>query len=212
LEAGAEVRAALDPIIDELFKAARAEGRKESREAYAFDALIEIARRSMGGGGERRKAGNFIGLIRADLEALRRGWVEGDEVCELPGLGSIPVPVAREMLGDAVLKLVITKGVDVVNVTHLGRSATVAQKIALWWESPRCRVNGCTRAQRLQIDHRYGWAKTRRTELGGLDRLCEHHHNLKTRRGWELAVGGGPQPMVPPDDPRHPIGRAPPAS
>jgi hypothetical protein len=44
-DSGSHVNAALNPIIDELFNAARRAGRRESREAYAFDALIELARR-----------------------------------------------------------------------------------------------------------------------------------------------------------------------
>ena len=95
------------------------------------------------------------------------------------------------------------------NVTHLGRSATMAQKVALLWRSPGCEVEGCTRTQRLQDDHRIGWAKTRRTRVDELDRLCKHHHDLKTYFGWALVAGEGSRPMVPPDDPRHPD-RAPP--
>ena len=64
-----------------------------------------------------------------------RGKVEGDEVCEIAGIGAIPAERARELLGDAVLKLVITNGVDVANVTHLGRGPTIAQKIALLWQA-----------------------------------------------------------------------------
>jgi hypothetical protein len=41
--------------------------------------------------------------------------------------------VARDLLGDAIVKLVITNGVDVANITHLGRGPTTAQKIALMW-------------------------------------------------------------------------------
>ena len=48
-----------------------------------------------------------------------------------PGLGPISVATAREMLGESVLKLVLTDGVAVRNVTHLGRGPTVAQKVAL---------------------------------------------------------------------------------
>jgi hypothetical protein len=48
-EAGAAFRAVHRPIVEEMFKAARAEGRHESFEAYAFDALIELARRAAGG-------------------------------------------------------------------------------------------------------------------------------------------------------------------
>ena len=42
----AAFRAAHGPIVDEMFKAARAEGRREPYEAYAFDAFIELARRA----------------------------------------------------------------------------------------------------------------------------------------------------------------------
>src|SRR5712671_2447335 len=98
-----------------------------------------------------------MALIRADIEALQRGTVEGDEICEIAGLGPIPATVARDLLGEAVLKLVITKGVDVANVTHLGRAPTVAQMAALWWRSPECERLGCTRTQRLQTDHNIGW-------------------------------------------------------
>jgi BarA-like signal transduction histidine kinase len=38
---------------------------------------------------------------------------------------------ARDLLGESIVKLVITNGVDVANVTHLGRGPTAAQRIAL---------------------------------------------------------------------------------
>jgi hypothetical protein len=44
-DAGSRFNAALEPIIDKLFHSARMEGRREPREAYAFDALVELARR-----------------------------------------------------------------------------------------------------------------------------------------------------------------------
>ena len=116
-EDGAKFRDAHEPIVDELFKAARSEDRQESRDAYGFDALIELAQRAAGAGDTKKKATSprFKAILRADIEALRRGTVEGDEICDIPGAGPIPVSVARELLGDAILKLVITKGVDVVN-------------------------------------------------------------------------------------------------
>jgi hypothetical protein len=145
----------------------------------------------------------FLALLRVDLETLRRGRVAGDELCEIKGVGPVPVPVAAGLLGQSVLQLVITRGVDVLNVTHLGRGPTAAQKIALAWASPGCTVQGCWRT-RVEHDHRQPWADTRHTRLDELDLLCEFHHDLKTRRGWALIAGTGKRPMVPPDDPRHP--------
>ena len=116
----------------------------------------------------------------------------------------------RELLGDAILKLVITKGVDVINVTHLGRAPTVAQQAALWWRSPTCTAAGCNRTQFVENDHRIEWTKTKHTRLDELDPLCTHHHDLKTNKRWALIAGTGKRPMVAPHDPRHPNHRGPP--
>jgi hypothetical protein len=213
IAAGAAFRAGFDPIVDEMFKAARAEGRTESRDAYAFDALLEMARRASqptSADGAKKASPRNMALVRIDHSALVRGTVEGDEICEIAGLGPIPVTVARDLLGDAVVKLVITKGVDVANVTHLGRSPTVAQRVALWWQAPECTAEGCTRARWLENDHELGWAETKRTRLDELDPLCKHEHRLKTQHGWSLVRGKGKRPFVAPTDPRHPKYRAPP--
>ncbi|MGH9228776.1 MAG: hypothetical protein ACRD07_08610 [Acidimicrobiales bacterium] len=110
------------------------------------------------------------------------------------------------MLGESILQLVITNGVAVANVTHLGRAPSAAQRIALLWNSPACTVLGCPRLHHrgIQHDHRTPWTAVHETTLDNIDRLCDHHHHLKTRRGWALVPGTGRRPMVPPDDPRHP--------
>jgi hypothetical protein len=60
----------------------------------------------------RRRGHNprHMALLRVDLEALSRGSIQGEELCEIAGVGPVPVDVARGLLGDAVLKLVITRG------------------------------------------------------------------------------------------------------
>ncbi|HEU0214667.1 MAG TPA: hypothetical protein VFR13_11320, partial [Jiangellaceae bacterium] len=104
----------------------------------------------------------YLALLRVDLAALRRGAVAGDEMCEITGVGPVPVPVARGLLGQAVLKLVITRGVDVAHVTHLGRGPSAAQRVALAWTSPGCTVQGCWRT-RIEYDHQKPWKDTRHT-------------------------------------------------
>jgi len=91
----------------------------------------------------------------------------------------------------------------VVNVTHLGRGPTDAQKVAVLFRQPVCIVEGCNRS-RLEFDHRTPWAQTHHTRVDDLQGPCHFHHRQKTLYGWELAVGTGKRPMVPPDDPRHP--------
>lgn len=205
---GSRILAGLAPLIDEAFRRARAEGRHEPREAYAFDALVAMASPGQYDGEavkstKARVRPSHLSLLRVDASALARGSTEADEVCEIAGVGPVPVSRARALLGESVVKLVITKGNDVVNVTNLGRGPTAAQRVALLWSSPGCSVVGCNRT-RVEIDHRIPWAESHQTRLDGLDPLCSHHHALKTRQNWALVEGNGKRPMVAPDDPRHP--------
>jgi len=312
VQQGAAFNAILDPIIDQIFRATRADGRRDTHEAYAFDALMTMADRvaehppathpathpdahpdadaahhanaaahpqptgnddhdhddhdavgrpaaapaadpqptdggdgddhdAAGGGDGRdgadrdpgagcgRAAGagadrparaaaaapaagrvpsrqpvnpRYLALLRVDVAALRRGRVAGDELCEITGVGPVPVSVARGLLGEAIVKLVITRGVAVANVTHLGRGPTAAQRAALLWTNPTCSVQGCA-GTRIEWDHREPWALTRHTRLDELDPLCSFHHDL-TRHGHALVPGTGKRALVAPNDPRHP--------
>jgi hypothetical protein len=56
----------------------------------------------------------------------------------------------------------------------------------------------------LENDHRVDWAASGLTVLDLLDRLCTHHHDLKSRDGWALVEGHGKRPFVAPHDRRHP--------
>jgi hypothetical protein len=105
-----------------------------------------------------------------------------------------------------VLKLVLTNGIEVRNVTHLGRGPNTAQKVALLWEHPLCHREGCGRRRRVEHDHGDGkeWRITHHTRVDELEPLCDPDHDLKTNHGWALVEGTGVRPMVPPDDPRHP--------
>lgn len=163
--------------------------------------------------GRVRKATPVKVVVRLDWDALVRGWPIGGEVCEIPGLGPVPVSVVRAMLasGDAILAAVVTRGVDVASVVHLGRKPTAYQGTALDWLAPSCTTEGCNNSVRLETDHRVDWAKSKVTLLRWLERLCEHCHDKKTRLGWALVDGHGKRPMVPPEDPRHPKHHPPPA-
>ena len=310
-EVGAEVMAALAPITDRLFNEAREAGRREPLEAYAADALTELATsahdpidpvgtstddsadtampvddteaaghaddaaaRAMavhdtGSAGDSRYAGKtwdtgqardtedtgqardtgdavhttgppatgnptLAGtgnagsqragpgatpgrsrrrrgapakiIVRVDLGALLRGHPAAGETCELVGFGPVAVSAIRDMLdsGDPFLAAVVTRGVAVAGVAHLGRRPTAHQRTALEWLYPACAVEGCPAQAHLEIDHRQDWADTHLTILDLLDRLCPAHHALKTRQGWALIHGTGKRSFVPPDDPRHP--------
>jgi hypothetical protein len=123
-------------------------------------------------------------IVRVDWDALTRGWPEGGEVCEIAGVGPVPVSLVNAMIrsGDAVLKAVVTKGVDVASVAHLGRHPTVAQRTALHWLDLICVEDGCGQRAFLEIDHTIPWTTNRITLLQLLQPRCKHHHRLKTRQ------------------------------
>ena len=202
-EVGAEIMAALAPIRDRLFKAARAEGRHEPAEAYAADALAELARGGVAATGGRSRAKV---IARVDLLALLRGRALDGEVCELAGFGPVAPSAIRDLMetGDPFLAAVVTKGEQVVGVAHLGRRASAGQQTALEWLFPTCAVLGCGATAFLENDHRVDWAASHRTIFDLLDRLCPHHHDRKTIDNWALVPGQGKRAFVPPEDRRHP--------
>jgi hypothetical protein len=121
---------ALKPFVDHRFKAARVNGERERLEACAFDALAAMAATTTTGGGgpapTRRDPIRYLSILRADLSTLARGHVTAGETCEIAGLGPVAVATARQVLTESVLKLVLTAGVEVRNVTHLGRGPNTA--------------------------------------------------------------------------------------
>ena len=157
----------------------------------------------------KRPKPRYLSLVHVPFEALLRGALEGEETCEIVGVGPVPVRVARKLLGESILQLVITKGVDVVNVTHLGRGPTAAQRIAVLWTKPKCANEACS-SQLVELDHREPWAETKHTVIDEIDPLCKHDHDLKTYEGWSLVEGKGRRAFVGPDDPRHPRNKPPP--
>ena len=91
-------------------------GTPGSRPPLAWRHLLRSRRRARPG---RTPNPRYLALLRIDAEAFRRGHVHGDELCEITGIGPVPVSVARGLLGEAILKLVITNGVAVANITRV---------------------------------------------------------------------------------------------
>jgi hypothetical protein len=211
----ARLEAALKPLLNDIFLDAREQGRREHRDAYAFDALMALTDRAAGpnhaAAANRRSAdangenaattanGNANGeagdgwefakvIVRADVGALDRGHVRPGEVCEIAGQGPVPVDDVWKMIdGGAFVAGIVTDGTDIVGVRHLGRHPTVLQRTVLEWETAgTCAVVGCTNAVRIEIDHVDPWASSKVTQLEDLAGICSHCHDLKTHRGYTL--------------------------
>jgi len=131
-EVVAGIMATIEPIRDELFNAARKEGRREPQEAYAADALAELARRVDGSrtGGKPSRRTKI--LARVDLAKLLGTHAVGDEVCEVAGYGPVAPSAIRDLLAteDPFLAAIVTKGEAVVGVAHLGRRPNAHQQSA----------------------------------------------------------------------------------
>jgi hypothetical protein len=217
----AQLWAHLEPWIQAEFANARRQGRRQRRGAYAFDALLAaLAYAAAARRGHPTPTGDGDGdgdgpvsvpqgpptsiLARVDVAAILRGHTLAGETCDIDGLGPVPVAALRELLPQAAIDLIVTNGVDVFNVTHLGRRANARQQVVLHWLGGRCSRLGCPATRHLQIDHRDPYANIKITEVTNLDWLCPDDHGLKTHHGWALVAGTGRRPMVPPDHPHHP--------
>jgi len=148
----------------------------------------------------RSKPPGAVVICRVDTSALRRGDVQAGEMCEIPGVGPVPVSVARELFGDCFLKFVITDGVDIQAVAHYGRYPRAHQRTALQFRDPCCVVPGCGRTFGLQYDHTDPWSTGGATSLDNLARLCTPHHAMKTHRGYQLRGSPGHWEWVAPAD------------
>jgi hypothetical protein len=182
----ASVMAALEPYEREQFEAARGADRRELPEALAFDAMVALTDDAAAGrlaGAPGRAPATIV--VRVDKSAFDRGDTAGGEVCEIPGVGPIPVSVARSLAEDAILKSLITDGTDVHAVSHAGRTIPARLRTAVEELYPECAVEGCHVDRHLEFHHIVPIAAGGRTELANLRRLCRHHHVDEHSNGGE---------------------------
>jgi len=187
---GALVMAALKPIQDEIFKQARKSGEHERPEAYAADALMALCEKASAKhsneSGKKTTRPNAVINIRIDIDALKRGHTENGEVCEIAGVGPIPVATATEYLGEAFLKLLVVDGVDIKTVAHMGRHIPAPLRTAVEERDRVCQVPTCDMSVGLEIDHIKPFSEGGPASLENLVRLCKRHHLQKTHDGYRL--------------------------
>jgi hypothetical protein len=186
-EHGAEINAVLAPFTEAAFQQARKDDQHEPLEAYAADGFVAMVRAAADGSGderaERSRARNTKVVVVVDLEALLRGHTEADEMCEIRGVGPVPVDAARRLLGDAALAIVIKHGVNVMNVTHLGRNLTAHQQTVVEWWGLQCEVKGCDCRDFVDGHHVFEYVRSGHTRLDELRVYCKHHHRAE-HTGW----------------------------
>ena len=130
--------------------------------------------------------------IRVDAKALRRGYAKEGEMCHIPGVGPIPVATVTRQLSDAYVKVLVTDGVDVTTVCHIGRSVPAHVQSALEERDPQCVVPGCDIAQGLENHHwDVPYAECGTSTLAGLARVCQLAPRSDHYDGYELTGGAG---------------------
>jgi len=200
---GGRLLAEIDARCGEMERDARAGGWYEGHDAHRADALVDLTRTAAGG--DDRPAGPAAMVhVFVDYEALVRGHTVEGEHCEIPGIGPIPVSVARRMANDSILKVILTKGIEISAVAHAGRNIRAHQRSALEARDPRCIVPGCEMRRGLQIDHLGPYVETRYTSVESLARLCQWHHYLKSHCGYTYRGGPDRWEWVPPERPTEP--------
>ena len=142
--------------------------------------------------------------VRVDHHAFVSDHTEPGEICEIAGVGSIPVAVAQRLACDAFLKALITDGVDVLAVSHLGRTIPAHLRTAIEDLYQECVVEGCHVNSHLELDHNQPVEEQGPTELANLNPLCSHHHDIKHKLYLRLEGEGTNRRLVP--TPRTPAG------
>jgi len=224
---GARLLAAVKQETDRLVAESRRAGVDEPRKALAADAIVRLAcgrpgpatgpsGPGAGNGSTTTNGSTPVGSdpgpadsgpgtmvhVRVDYDALVRGHLEEGELCEIPGIGPIPVEVARRLAVDSILSVLVTDGIDVTAVAHAGRTIPAALRRALLERDQTCCVPGCDIREALEIDHIHPMAEGGISSLENLVRLCHWHHYLKTHHGHRIERPEGEWRWIRPDDSR----------
>jgi len=194
---GAELNAALDAEIELLYREARAAGATpDARDALAADALHALITRGP------RKATSASLVVDGKLQ--EDGTIAIGSRCEIVGVGPIPVTIARSMLADAKVRAVPREMSLLPEFTTDGRYYPQWMRDWLDQNYSVCGQPGCDADFRLQYDHVVALEDGGLTNIDNLWRLCWHHHDLKTNRGWKVVGEPHSWKLVPPDSPDPP--------
>ncbi len=182
----------------------------ESLAAHRMDALIDILAGSRSGSGSGSGGGSGSGnaakaeiLVVIDAAALRRGTTEGDELCEIEGIGPVSVLAATELLTESGLRYLVKEGFDIKTVTKSTRDIARSIDMALIVRDRTCARPGCGKRLGLEKDHRkVDYGDHGPTELDNLVRLCPECHDLKTFGGWRLEGRPGSWKWIAPAHPK----------
>ena len=199
----ARVFPGLEAAAKERWRAAESKD-TTSFEAHQLDAFVELLAAASGAGsGDAAPAARVETLVLIDAEALRRGRAQGDEICEIEGIGPVSVAAATELLSEGGLRYLVKEGFDIRTVTRSSRVIAKCIDAALIARDRTCCAHPCGKRVGLERDHVHvDYKNGGLSELDNLVRLCPEHHALKTYGGWRIEGQPGERTWVAPARPK----------
>ena len=186
----ARIKAALEPYIRRQLTSARTSDRDDTYGNCASDALLALVTgagtpTAAPDGANDRPA--VVLKARFDYSAFVRGRTTPGEICEIEGVGPVPVSAIERLVAEhPIVHAVLTKGRDVVRIAHLGRTGSTYLAEALAWRDTHCVVAGCTCSDYLEDHHLVAVADGGISSLDLEVRICGYHHDLITYQGFRL--------------------------
>lgn len=183
-EGGAMLQTALNALTSPVPGDAR---RAEQRRA---DALVELCRRQLDGGG-LPETGRQKPHLSVTVPAAALAGMPGTAGGELTWAGTVPAATVQRLACDASLTVVALDSADLpIDVGRATRTIPSQLSRALRVRDGGCRFPGCD----APIDwtdghHLRHWTDGGETNLANLALLCGFHHRLVHEGGWRLVRG-----------------------
>jgi Domain of unknown function (DUF222)/HNH endonuclease len=180
-EGGALLRTAIDALTRPMPGDDRVASQRRA------DALVELARRQLDGGGLPATGGQRPHLnITVPAAALRRE--DGAPPAELEWAGPVVDELARRVGCDAVTAtLSVDEEGEPLSVGRATRTIPPSIRRALAVRDRGCRFPSCDRPPAWSDGHHLvHWADGGETALENLVLLCRPHHRLVHEEGWTL--------------------------
>ena len=123
-------------------------------------------------------------IVHIDKAAVENGWT--DRAAFLQDGDAIDATTARRMACDAAWRAVITEDLDPEGVTREKRLAGPGQRAAAYVRDRTCCFPGCNRTRWLKLHHLDPAVAGGATRLDNLICLCQTHHTLIHKPGWQI--------------------------
>jgi hypothetical protein len=142
--------------------------------------------------------------VRVDHAALVRGHTNPGDVCEIEGIGPVPVETVRAAASDAILNALLIRDGHVVATTPAGRTIPAHLRRTLTERDRTCVIPGCDNQRHLEIHHLKPFAEGGTTTEDNTARICPHHHDQITYADAILTGPPGHWRWTPPPTTPHP--------